>query len=99
VPEKVSAILQGSDFSCAIKSCKMLSLWPQIVDENVRKNTEPVKIKNGTLYISTSAPAWAQELTFLKREIIKKFNQAAGEEAIADIVFGAKNFNELRRRD
>ena len=53
------------------------------------QDSKAVKISNRTLYIKTSSPAWAQELSFLKSEIIIKFNQQAGEEAINDIRFSA----------
>jgi predicted nucleic acid-binding Zn ribbon protein len=77
----------GKGFAETIKACQHLSCWTQVVDERVSKHTEAIKIKNQTLYITTSSPAWAQELTFLKREIIIKFNQQAGEEVITDIRF------------
>jgi len=89
VPQKLQSILShlGGGFSAALKNCELLSLWPQVVDDRVGKNTEPVKIKNRTLYVAAASPAWAQELSFLKREIINKFNLMAGEEVISDIRF------------
>jgi len=89
VTEKISAILERLDqgYSLALKNCRMVSLWEQIVDERVQKNTEPIKIRNRTLYVSASSSTWAQELTFLKKEIMKKFNEKAGEEIIRDIRF------------
>jgi predicted nucleic acid-binding Zn ribbon protein len=56
----------------------------------VGKQTEAVRMKNGILYVATTSSTWAQELSFLKKEIIKKFNQRAGEEAIRDIRFSVK---------
>lgn len=87
--EKLSNILEKMEtgFSWAVKSSRLISLWREIVDERVQKNTEPIKITNRTLYISTSSSTWAQELSLLKKEIIKKFNTRAGEEAIRDIRF------------
>jgi len=73
----------------AIKACGLLAIWDRVVDERVRKHTEPIKITNRKLYVTTSSSAWAQELTFLKTEIIEKFNSTAGEEAISDIRFSA----------
>lgn len=89
MPERLETILSGlgSDIGTALKNCRFLSLWSQVVDEKVRKNTEPVKIRNRTLYISTTSPAWAQELSFLKGKIIEKFNEKAGEEVITDVRF------------
>jgi predicted nucleic acid-binding Zn ribbon protein len=91
MPEELRNILDRMEtgFSHVIKNCSLLSLWPKVVDERVQKHTEPIKIRNRTLYVSTSSPAWAQELGFLKKNIMEKFNGLAGEEAICDIRFRA----------
>jgi predicted nucleic acid-binding Zn ribbon protein len=70
-----------------VQNCRLLELWAQVVDERVARNTEPVKISNRTLHIATKTPVWAQELSFLKRQIIQKFNDKAGIEVISDIRF------------
>lgn len=90
--QKLADILAGLQSSAgkAVEICGALSLWGQVVDERVNKHTEPIKISNRTLYVSTSSSAWAQELTFLKKEIMEKFNGLAGKAAIRDIKFSAK---------
>lgn len=70
-----------------LSNCQLIGLWAEVIDERVRKNTEPIKIRNRTLYVSTSSSTWAQELSFFKRELIQKFNAKAGREAIRDIRF------------
>jgi predicted nucleic acid-binding Zn ribbon protein len=87
--EKLAEILGCMEIGVgkAIQICGLLSLWPDIVDERVGKNTEALKIRNKVLHVATSSPAWAQELTFLKNGFIEKFNQAAGRTVIKDIRF------------
>jgi len=89
VPEKIKDILFKFDggVSSAVRNCRLLSLWPRIVDERVTKNTSPIKIINHTLYVATATAVWAQELSFYKNEIVAKFNQIAGEKVIADVRF------------
>ena len=89
--EQIGEILQSlsTPAAKAIRGCGLLSLWNEVVDERVRKQTEPVKISNRTLYVSTATSAWAQELSFLRKEIVSKFNRRAGEEVIRDIKFRA----------
>ena len=77
----------------SIKICGFLELWDEVVDEKVRKNATAKKIWNRTLYVSTSSSVWANELTFLKRTIIKNFNEIAGETVITDIRFSAHGTN------
>lgn len=92
MPEKIQEIFGRLDngIVLAIRNCQLVALWNEIVDERVSKNTEAVKITNQTLYVSTSSPVWAQELSFLKKAIIGRFNEKAGREVILDIRFKAK---------
>ncbi|OGC11935.1 hypothetical protein A3K48_05590 [candidate division WOR-1 bacterium RIFOXYA12_FULL_52_29] len=87
MPEQVGKIFQKGDFAWVIKSCSLLGIWEKIIDERARKHTEPVCIRNRVLHVSTTTSTWAYELSFLKSQIVSKFNEYAGEEAILDIRF------------
>lgn len=92
MPESLQNILgtQNENLGSALEICKLMALWPQVVDERVGKHTEPIKISNKIMYVSTSSAAWAQELSYLKKEIVEKFNQKAGKPVLYDIRFAAK---------
>jgi len=91
VAEKLADVLAGlkSGIGAAVKTCNLLAIWEKVVDERVRKQTEAVKIRNRVLYVNARSSAWAQELSFLRAEFIKKFNNEAGAEVICDIRFKA----------
>ena len=91
MPEKLQEIFGRLDngIVLAVRNCQLTALWGEIVDERVSKNSEAIKISHRTLYVSTTSPVWAQELSFLKRAIITRFNDRAGEEVITDIKFKA----------
>ncbi len=61
--------------------------WEDIVGKNVAKNSRPVTIKNHTLIVETSSPAWSHRLTMMKKDILDKVS--VGEEKIEDIRFTA----------
>ena len=65
----------GGGLGQTLSNCNLVSLWSEVVDDRVGKHTEAVKIKYQTLYVKTSSPTWAQELSFLKPKIITKFNR------------------------
>ena len=90
--EKLAQVLGRLDGQMAalLKNCQLLALWSQVVDDRVGKNTEPVKIRDQTLFVATASAVWAQELSLLKPEIIRKFNQQAGQAVIKDIRFRAQ---------
>ncbi|MDI6731443.1 MAG: DUF721 domain-containing protein [Candidatus Margulisbacteria bacterium] len=86
---KLSEILkeQESGVGRTIKLCKILSAWKEVVGEKIGSHTEAVKISHGMLFVSTSSPVWAQELSFLKDELMGKLNLVAGSQIIKDIRF------------
>jgi predicted nucleic acid-binding Zn ribbon protein len=91
LPQQIAEIFGRLDDGLVrtVRNCRLLELWSQVVDERIGRNTEAVKITKSTLYVATSSPAWAQELSFLKQTIIARFNDRAGEAAIRDIKFKA----------
>ena len=91
MPQQIAEIFGRLDdgFVRTVRNCKLVGLWSEVVDEKISRNTEAVKITNYTLYVSTSSAVWAQELSYLKKTIIARFNDRAGEIAIKDIKFKA----------
>lgn len=46
------------------------AVWPELVGEDVARNSHPQRLLEGTLLIVTRSSAWSQELTFLAERII-----------------------------
>ncbi len=94
--ERLADILERSKSNIAwtITACRHLGIWEKVVDERVARQTEAIKIRNRVLYVSTSTSTWAQELSLLKKEIINRFNQAAGQELIRDVRFKPNGGNK-----
>lgn len=80
----------NSPLSRVFKNCDLLSLWSEIVGEKIAGHTEAIKIRGKILYVSVDGSAWAQELSYLKEEIMRKINAKAGETAIEEIRFKVK---------
>jgi predicted nucleic acid-binding Zn ribbon protein len=95
LPQRLASIIQGLDsgVAAAIRNCQLTSLWAEVIDERLSRHTEAVKIKERVLYVGTSNSVWANELTYLKKELIEKFNRLAGEGAIRDIKFKTMEVN------
>jgi hypothetical protein len=66
---------------------KLLRNWALIVGEQIAKNAQPAIIKNKTLVISTTNPAWSYQLTMLKPQLLKKMRTAGLD--VEEIVFRA----------
>ena len=97
MPQQIAEIFGRLDegFVRTVRNCQLVTLWGEVVDAKIARNTEAVKITGHTLYVSTSSSAWAQELSFLKKTIIARFNDRAGEEAIRDIKFKASGTSSI----
>lgn len=95
MPQRLASIIQGLDsgVAAAIKNCQLTSLWAEVVDERLLCHTDAVKIKERVLYVAAANSVWASELTYLKKELIEKFNRLAGEGAISDIRFKTMEVN------
>lgn len=54
---------------------QLIKDWKSIVGEFMAKNTIPLKIRSGTLIISTKHSIFAQELSFLAPTLLKKIKE------------------------
>ncbi len=70
-----------------LRSLNAVLLWDGVVERGIARHTEALKLQRGVLYVLTKSPAWAQELNFLKVDLIEKLNQRAGYRAVRDIRF------------
>ena len=52
----------------------LIKAWEEIVGKLLADNSIPLKIKNGTLFVSTKHQIFAQEMSFLDQTIIDKIH-------------------------
>ena len=63
------------------------SLWDSAVGEAIATNTRPAAIKGKLLLVNVVSSTWMHELKFFKKDIIKKINDALGNELVEEIKF------------
>jgi predicted nucleic acid-binding Zn ribbon protein len=61
--------------------------WAEIVGEKVAAHTRAVRVDKGRLFVEVDSPVWSQELTFMKRKIMREINRRIGREAIEHVHF------------
>ena len=66
---------------------RALKVWQNVVGETIAKMTEVEKFVKGILYVKVLSPSWRNELSFRKRNIIGRLNEAVGKSMVKDIVF------------
>jgi len=70
-----------------LKQAEAVRKWDEIVGERIACETQAEIVRGKTLFVKVTSPIWAQELSFLKPEIMKKLRQEIGRGVITDIRF------------
>jgi hypothetical protein len=66
--------------------------WRQIVGPQIAAATVPDKVRDGIMFVCCKSSVWANELTFLKKDIIGRINKAAKASIITDIRFSSAGY-------
>ena len=83
LPSLLKSIRSGSDAQLV----HIWELWDGLVGPNIAKNARPAAFKGKLLLVEVSSSTWMHQLQFLKSDIIRKINDALGEEMVAEIKF------------
>ena len=64
---------------------RIFGQWEKTVGPGIASHAQPVSVRGRKLFLAVDSPAWMQQLSLLKPEIIGKVNRSLGKEAIKDI--------------
>lgn len=74
--------------------------WANIVGSQVASATQVVAVRNGsTLVVRTKSHVWANELSLLKTDILRRLNNALGGNIITDIWFEIGPLNPVEEEE
>jgi hypothetical protein len=68
-----------------IREQEILSRWDEAVGPQIAGRTRPVAVRNRRLTVAVDSPAWAQQLSFLKKDLLRRFETLLGAGVIEDI--------------
>jgi predicted nucleic acid-binding Zn ribbon protein len=85
----LSQVLKDKGIAKKIVQYSIFEVWEEIVGTTIAKHTEPLRVVGDTLVVKTKNPAWANELTFMKPEILKKIHKHIPDGSIKEIRFTA----------
>jgi predicted nucleic acid-binding Zn ribbon protein len=90
-PEKIGNIIQSflseKGYLASCKENEVINVWSEIVGESIAEVSTCIKVENGTLFVEVKSSAWRQELSYLKKEILKKIQSCTECKTISNIVF------------
>jgi len=87
IGEILFVTFKGKGVAAKIEEIALMKLWPEAVGQQISLQTQPDCLKNGTLFVKTTSSVWVQQLHFIKEEILQKFNELAGKNAVKEIRF------------
>ncbi len=85
--ELIKEFTSQDGISEKLRSYEVVGEWEKIVGDTIGKNTEIVRIENGTLYVQAKNGAWRNELIFVKPAILKKIRENYPTSGVENIFF------------
>jgi predicted nucleic acid-binding Zn ribbon protein len=103
--ERLSAalgnLLSARGMQGRLSEYRILGQWEKTVGVVIAGHARPATVRGSKLFLVVDSPAWMQQLSLLKPEIIDKVNRGLGRQAIKDIVLniGDVEAGQKRSRD
>jgi len=85
IKEIINRLFKKVGIEKKIKEEEALKIWDEVVGKTIARHTYPFSIKKGNLFVKVDNSGWLSALTYLKDEIISKFNQRQGKDLIKNI--------------
>lgn len=90
-PEKIDSVLTAfltdRGYYSVFKEHNVIAQWKEIVGEDIALVSKCIGVENEILYVSFQSSSWRQEISFLKKDILKKIREITQCTSIKDIVF------------
>ena len=87
IGETISALLARRGYAQVESTEALNQAWQKAAGEKLAKQSRPGNIKRGVLEIAVGNSAVVQELTFQKRQLLKKLTEVAADFKIKDLRF------------
>jgi predicted nucleic acid-binding Zn ribbon protein len=86
IGDVIRAYLKESGLDKPLKERQLVQSWESLLGKSVARATTRIFIKDGKLVVYLNSSVVRNELFMLQEEIRKKFNEAAGEEMVREII-------------
>ncbi len=90
VSEVLSSVMTGLEMPGDIEAKgKVFFAWEEAVGD-AAAYAEPFRFRGSTLIVEVTEPAWINELSMRKTDIVNRLERAVGERVVEDIKFEVK---------
>ena len=66
---------------------RLISAWPEVMDDVVVKNTGRIFVSNQTLNVEINNSALRAELLMRRNDIVERLNNYVGVRVVVDVMF------------
>ena len=84
--QAMEQFLKKSKIRINIQAFKIEEIWENLMGKTIAKYTDSIKLINNTLFITTNTAPLKKELIFQRETIIKRINEALGENIVKEVV-------------
>jgi hypothetical protein len=89
-------MLKARGLGGRLNEYRIFGQWEACVGPAIARHAQPQALRGKKLALIVDSPAWMQQLSLLKPEIIEKVNRTLGKEAITEITL---RLGEMEARD
>ena len=85
----IDSVVEKMGIDRKLNTSNIFNHWDEIAGREIAKRSKPRKITKETLYVSVTSSTWANELSLMSEELIKKINSFVGEKVVKTVRFKA----------
>lgn len=82
----IDKCLRNFSIDKAVRQWEAVHIWEDVVGPKIASHTKTEKISFGKLFVAVDSPAWRNEISFQKENILKKLNKRLKSVKIKEIV-------------
>jgi len=83
--QTLGRILKSSGWEGRLSEYRIHGQWERTVGPGIAAHAQPLSLRGRKLTLSVDSPAWMQQLSLMKPEIIEKLNRNLGAGLVSDI--------------
>ncbi len=85
VGDVLANVMRGMGLEKRLQERRVVEGWAEMVGPDMAKFSQALRVQRGILYLKVQSAAWAQELQFLKPQILARVNERFGSGLVSDI--------------
>jgi hypothetical protein len=79
-------MLKAQGLESRLQEYRIFGQWEKAVGKVIARHAQPCSLRGKKMTLVVDSPAWMQQLSLLKPEIVEKVNRRLGHNAIRDIM-------------